>query len=1015
MHHRRHRMFLLSPAPSSEQDANAIEMLRSFDSATNPTKPIRPSPLTTQNGMPLDLLERLRSFPLFQSAPDSFLTAVAKHLRPQTHSPRDYIITAGDEAKAMYWLVRGVVVVTSRDGESTFAELKAGAFFGEIGILMEIPRTATIIAKSRCLLVVLSKEALQLELPKFPEVERAIRDEAEERLILLNKKKQEREGTSTTGVKRSVDGDVGMTEMHECSQNCIGLQTNSLATSQWISNSALEAGMVYVRQLLKESPLFASLPPDVLHFLGLSAQPRTFPPFSTLVQQDSTGRDIFFIVRGEVEVIDENVVDPSKNRVKARLRNGQYFGEVAGLSYAPRRTATVRSISYVECLVIGGDTLAELWAKCPPGIQHQVETTARIRLEDPDNILMNDALPPPSSPERPLENPDFSDTPQLIFTRPSSPLNSTAPTDGSRHVIEHFDPDPFFLSMDFDEAVRSKSRRGSLVPQTPQQQAPTSPIVRTVSPVSLDPPAFSNPFSRTPLSPKISKHAATPHENYTSVKRARILSRKPSHFNIGSFRDDILIEIFKNLDLHELMRLRQVSTHWSKLLTTCPALMKELNLRKYNRLITNSVITTSIAPFVGHRPEIVDISNCFHLTDEGFTSLAQNCGRNVKKWKMKSVWDITGQAILEMSNCVKELEEIDLSNCRKVSDTLLARVVGWVIPDYQALYYEQQQTYLQHRAAAVAAQQQQQQLQQQQQQQQVVVPAVADGHTNGITTTHNGILNLPHYTPPPPTLPPPPNPPPPQLLPPSHPPPGTVIGCPNLRRLTLSYCKHLTDRTMSHLAVHASKRLEHIDLTRCTTITDTGFQHWSMARFDRLTSLCLADCTYLTDSAIVFLTTAARGLRHLDLSFCCALSDTATEVLSLGCPGLETLNLGFCGSAVSDQSLRAIGLHLLELKKLSVRGCVRVTGVGVEAVVEGCCELKELDVSQCKNLVGWLTAGGVERCWGKGSPINTRSKGKRRGIGFGILGMGIGLVTRPGVVFITEKGQRRSIAELPAS
>lgn len=85
-------------------------------------------------------------------------------------------------------------------------------------------------------------------------------------------------------------------------------------------------------------------------------------------------------------------------------------------------------------------------------------------------------------------------------------------------------------------------------------------------------------------------------------------------------------------------------------------------------------------------------------------------------------------------------------------------------------------------------------------------------------------------------------------------------------------------------------------------------------------------------------------------------------MLSLGCPHLSTLKLSFCGSAVSDSSLRAIGLHLLELRELSVRGCVRVTGVGVEAVVEGCHNLELFDVSQCKNLQGWLDAGGVEKC-----------------------------------------------------
>lgn len=44
-----------------------------------------------------------------------------------------------------------------------------------------------------------------------------------------------------------------------------------------------------------------------------------------------------------------------------------------------------------------------------------------------------------------------------------------------------------------------------------------------------------------------------------------------------------------------------------------------------------------------------------------------------------------------------------------------------------------------------------------------------------------------------------------------------------------------------------------------------------------------------------------------------------------------------------------------------MRGCVRVTGVGVEAVVEGCRELEVFDVSQCKNLEGWVRNGGEEK------------------------------------------------------
>ena len=73
------------------------------------------------------------------------------------------------------------------------------------------------------------------------------------------------------------------------------------------------------------------------------------------------------------------------------------------------------------------------------------------------------------------------------------------------------------------------------------------------------------------------------------------------------------------------------------------------------------------------------------------------------------------------------------------------------------------------------------------------------------------------------------------------------------------------------------------------------------------------------------------------------------------------LNLSFCGSAVSDSSLQRIGLHLLEMRFLSVRGCVRVTGAGVEAVVEGCHKVQHMDISQCKNTALWLDNGGLHR------------------------------------------------------
>jgi cAMP-binding proteins - catabolite gene activator and regulatory subunit of cAMP-dependent protein kinases len=173
--------------------SDAVSLIHSFDSVMNPNRPARPSPLASSQikALPLELVDRLRSFPLFQATPESFLIEVGQHLRPQLHAPNDYILTEGDDARAIYWLVRGAVSVTSRDGESIYAELKPGAFFGEIGVLMDRPRTATIVARTRCMLVVLSKEDFRNILPRFPEVEQAIMEEAQERLMILEKKKKE--------------------------------------------------------------------------------------------------------------------------------------------------------------------------------------------------------------------------------------------------------------------------------------------------------------------------------------------------------------------------------------------------------------------------------------------------------------------------------------------------------------------------------------------------------------------------------------------------------------------------------------------------------------------------------------------------------------------------------------------------------------------------------------------------------------------------------------------------------
>ena len=839
---RRHHGRALSPyhGRTASPPSAEVSLIRSFDSKINPSRPARQSPLAISQiqGMPLDLIDRIRSFPLFQSTSDDFLADIGLLLKPQLYNTNDYIMIEGDDAKAMYWLVRGAVAVTSRDGESIFAELKPGAFFGEIGILMERPRTATVVARTRCMVVVLKKEDLKTILPKYPDIEQAIREEALERLTQLEKKKaQVLMGTDDLpaherrGSKRARPslGDDAYMAGNDGSGTIKRRKSPSPGTNDVSTASALGHGLVNIRATLKEMPLFASLPADILHFLGLSAQPRSFAPFTDIVKQGTIGREVYFIVRGEVEVLDERKgTGPSPHKVgqpngvpktpvvKARLKPGQYFGEVVSLSLADRRTATVRSVTQVECLMISENVLADFWNRCPPSVLQQIEKTAkhRLKLNSDEDVVMNDADAAPDIHELVIEESKQKrqrkpvSGPRVTFTDAEISSSTQLALTEEPSTLEPSDPDPF-LSEGL-EKVRSRSRRGSLAPPPPDEPlrdqkrrsprssptdtspSPRSSVSGTPSPTSEYKGTSGFPFS-DPFSPG---------------GRPKPRPRSSRGLNRGTVPEKLLSRVLEHLELHDLMRLQGVSLHWQNVINNAPNLLHHLNLSRYNRKITDDVLVNRICSFVGQRPRFIDLSNCFHITDEGFAALVNACGANVQGWRMKSVWDVTAPAILEMATRAPRLKEVDLSNCRKVSDTLLARIVGWVVTGQTQV------------------------------------------SSNRKVNSQRPILNTKLSN---------------NNVPP-QPAPGTIIGCPDLSSITLSYCKHITDRTMAHIAAHAHSRIESMDLTRCTTITDAGFQFWGNVKFERLRKLCLADCTYLSDQSIVWLVNGAgSGLRQLDL------------------------------------------------------------------------------------------------------------------------------------------------------
>lgn len=86
---------------------------------------------------------------IFPYLPKLDLVEITSRMRPRSFAPGDTIVQEGDAPEYFYILAKGEVQVTARDKTGVERELRRmgpGEFFGEIGLLGNRPRTATIIA-----------------------------------------------------------------------------------------------------------------------------------------------------------------------------------------------------------------------------------------------------------------------------------------------------------------------------------------------------------------------------------------------------------------------------------------------------------------------------------------------------------------------------------------------------------------------------------------------------------------------------------------------------------------------------------------------------------------------------------------------------------------------------------------------------------------------------------------------------------------------------------------------------
>ncbi|CDO92226.1 unnamed protein product [Kluyveromyces dobzhanskii CBS 2104] len=968
--------------------------------------------------IPSAFLERLMSFSLFHNAPKLFYVAIARKLKLIGYHAHEFIVKAGEPALAMYWILRGSANVTFPDGEIVHAELVEGSYFGEIGILFNRPRTATVVSKTKILLGVLTAENFNQVLLHFPQIERQIRDEAQERLA--TQEKQRKAGVAKIShdddflVRKQSPSSLDHSSSSPSFYQNSGLHSEPISLSSYPANPLVQEesseklteelllppqlpkrsesaspnaansgnfkymgtidGTISTRQFLKSLPLFATLPAEIIHQLALSVEIRKVPPFEYVFRKNDYGEKIYFIISGEVEVLGPSSSElfsgksllPTYNTVDvvlARLGPGQYFGEMGFLNSITddsearekcRRSADIRTVSSCTLLALTGETLREFCAKFPQ-TEDQIIRTAEERIkknndleneqdsEDQDQTQLDDSVGLVAPVSRKgfielLSQPNQLETPAVssvslgaeqadedndnnrhlfkssfTFDKPSEKMvrqNSTSPTNQIKSIrSSSFTP------------VSFPSRHESVVDPTnsPNSTNTTSSgsttDIQRQRPLELHVPPLNASLKRK--NSTFSLTSPSPIQYMRHLKRVRLSNvgggasrRRSSVLSVGPLPDRLLLRCFQHISLPELMKLRLVCRRWRQLLYVAPGLFDKLDLTPWSKAIDDKILQ-EITDFVGSRPKHINVSNCFHITDEGFSYMVNEIGigGQMISLKMSSCWDISAMSIMDIAvpSIGKLLEEIDLSNCRKVRDDVIQRLIGWDVHKVEP----------------------------------------NDDYSNNVNRVKS-------------------------LYPLDEPIPGmeeysvqevvrssksNVIGCGNLNKMVLRHCKNLTDLTLYHMSLYAKDRLTYLDFTRCSGLTDVGFSYWSYQNFPNLRTLILSECIFLTDNSIRSIVNGCPNLSHLNLSFCCSLTDVAIELLCLGGQNLEELDISFCGRAVSDLSLLNISMHLRKLKKISLKGCLRATRSGVDSLLGGYAPLEKIDVSQCKN--AHIYQGGI--------------------------------------------------------
>ncbi|MBI5509180.1 MAG: cyclic nucleotide-binding domain-containing protein [Deltaproteobacteria bacterium] len=128
----------------------------------------------------------LPTIPLFSDLPKNAFIQLLEQMRMRSTLPGEVVIREGDVDTSMFIISHGKVKITKtseKGSEVILAHLGDGTFFGEMALLSEAPRSASVIAAEETLLFEVSRDVLDQVVANFPSVKNILLKFYRQRLL----------------------------------------------------------------------------------------------------------------------------------------------------------------------------------------------------------------------------------------------------------------------------------------------------------------------------------------------------------------------------------------------------------------------------------------------------------------------------------------------------------------------------------------------------------------------------------------------------------------------------------------------------------------------------------------------------------------------------------------------------------------------------------------------------------------------------------------------------------------